>query len=230
MNENAPLHEDSGLGSARCAVTDTRLSGWRLLAARAVVMTVSAVTISLGVYALILWPRLAIPCEDALNSCLLTPEQVAPLSRLGITPVGLTFAIVVLNCIAITLANGVAAMLLWRRSDDAMALLVAVTLVLLPAFFTPMYIPLSGTWHTAATLVNRLGGISFLLLLGLFPSGRFVPRWVWLPLLTLGVIGSGSVRVLDIVVLPIVLGVHRASSVARSIAIVPCPLPHSASR
>lgn len=218
MNQNATLHTHGQPSGERRPTNDTRdtqdmrdmrdtrLSGWRLALARTVVMAVSAVTVGLGVYALALWPRLAVPCEDALNSCLLAPEQVAPLSRLGITPVGLTFAIVVMYCVVIALANGVAALLLWRRSDDAMALLVAVTLVLLPAFFTPMYIALSGEWRIAAEAINRLGGISFLLLLGLFPSGRFAPRWVWIPLLALGVMGSGVAKAPGAVVLPLVLG------------------------
>ncbi len=209
MNQNAPSHERGQPGSGKRGATDTRdarLAGWWLALARIVAMAVIAVTVGLGVYALALWPRLATPCEDALNSCLLAPEQVAPLSRLGITPIGLTLAIVAMYCVVIGLANGVAALLLWRRSDDAMALLVAVTLVLLPAFFTPMYQALSGEWRVAGEVLNRLGGISFLLLLGLFPSGRFAPRWVWLPLLALGVIGSGNGALPVAVVLPLVLG------------------------
>lgn len=168
-----------------------RVSRWWLALARIVVLAVIVVTVGLGVYALALWPGFTAPCEDALNSCLMTPEQVAPLSRLGMTPAGLTFAVVLLNCVVIGLINSVAGLLLWRRSNDAMALLVAMTLVLLPAFFTPMYMPLTGAWHALAELINRLGGISFVLLLGLFPSGRFAPWWVVLPLLALLLFGSG---------------------------------------
>ncbi len=170
---------------------ETRLTGWRLLVTRVVAFSVVAVTVSLGIVALVNWRRLAIPCADALNSCLLTPEQVAPLARLGHTPTDLALGVVILCLMAIVLANGVAALLLWRRSDDAMALLVAVTLVLLPAFFTPMYQSLTGEWHAVAKVINGLGGLSFLLLLGLFPSGRFAPRWIWAPLLAMAFLGSG---------------------------------------
>ncbi|GAC1449642.1 MAG: hypothetical protein PVSMB4_07980 [Ktedonobacterales bacterium] len=173
------------------APSDDRLTGWRLIVARMVAFSVIGVTVLLGIVALVNWRRLAAPCADALNSCLMTPEQVAPLARLGITPTGLALGVVLLCCAAIALSNAVAALLLWRRSDDAMALLVAVTLVLLPAFFTPMYQALSGPWGIAAEAMNRLGGISFLLLLGLFPSGRFAPRWIWVPLLAFAIFGSG---------------------------------------
>ncbi|HEX8997135.1 MAG TPA: hypothetical protein VF812_13990 [Ktedonobacterales bacterium] len=185
---------------------DVRLSGWRLAAARTVVLAISAVTMGLGVYALALWPRLATLCEKPSTACLLAPEQVAPLGRLGITPVGLTLAIVAMYCAVIALTNGVAALLFWRRSDDAMALLVVVTLVLLPAFFSPMYDALTGMWRTAAGVISPLGGISFLLLLGLFPSGRFAPRWVCIPLLALGLFAAVNVGLPSAVALPLVLG------------------------
>lgn len=162
---------------------EAHLRGWRLAVARTVAFSVIGVTVGLGIVALVNWRRLAIPCEDALSSCLMAPEQVAPLARLGLKPTDVALGVVLLCCTAIALANGVAALLLWRRSDDAMALLVAVTLVLLPAFFTPMYQALTGVWRAVGGVMDILGGISVLLLMGLFPSGRFVPRWLWLPVL-----------------------------------------------
>lgn len=206
MNERvtpaAPVRRPNPDDSAR----ETHLRGWRLIVARALAYSVVAVTCTLGIDALLNWRRLAIPCQDALNSCLMAPEQVAPLARLGVTPTGLALGVVVLCGAAILLANGVAALLLWRRSDDAMALLVAVTLVLLPAFFTPMYQALSGVWFTAGKMISDLGGICFLLLVMLFPSGRVVHRWNWIPLLAFGLIFSGWIaNSPTIVVLPTVL-------------------------
>lgn len=185
---------------------EVRLSGWRLASARAVVTVISVVTVGLGIYALVLWPRLATPCADATNTCLFTPEQATSMSHLGVPPIELALGVVMINGIAIVLANSVAALLLWRRSDDAMALLVAVTLILLPAFFTPMYIPLTGVWHQIAAMVNRMAGLSFLLLLGLFPSGRFEPRWIWIPLLVIAAGASGVWgQQPTVIVLPIVI-------------------------
>lgn len=174
----APVIPDPTTGSD--AAHEPSLRGWRLVLARVGAFSVITATVGLGIVALVNWRRLATPCEAALTSCLISPEQVAPLARLGFTPTDVALGVVVLCCAAIALTNGVAALLLWRRSDDAMALLVAVTLVLLPAFFTPMYQALTGGWRVAGGVINSLGGIAFLLLVGLFPSGRFVPRWLWL--------------------------------------------------
>lgn len=210
MNQHTLPPRPVGLADSSRAAIETRDSHmpelWLTLA-RVVVLAVITVTVGFGVYALTLWPRFTAPCADALNSCLMTPEQVAPLSRLGVTPAGLTFAVVLLNCVVIGLINSVAGLLLWRRFNDVMALLVAMTLVLLPAFFTPMYMPLTGVWHSTAEMINRLAGLCFLLLLGLFPSGRFTPWWVVGPLLALATIGSGIGQGMPtVIVLPIALG------------------------
>lgn len=186
--------------------SETRLSGWRLIVARTVAFSVINVTMLLGVIALVNWRRLATPCADAFNTCLMTPEQVAPLARLGITTTGLALGVVLICCAAIALTNAVAALLLWRRSDDAMALLVAVTLILLPAFFTPMYQPLTGVWREVGRVVNGLGGISFLLLVLLFPSGHFAPRWIWAPVASgVAFIFTLGGRLPSAVVVPIIL-------------------------
>lgn len=199
---SAPVPQACSAGLA----SETRLSGWRLLLARVVALSVIGVTVALGIVALVNWRRLATPCEDALNACLMTPEQVAPLARLGITPTGLALGVVLLCCAAIALTNAVAALLLWRRSDDAMALLVAVTLALLPAFFTPMYQALTGVARAASGVLDGLGGISFLLLVMLFPSGRFVPRWIWAPVVaTVTFIFTVGGRLPNTIVLPSIL-------------------------
>lgn len=187
MNDSATLSAPGHRPSAEESVGATRLRGRRLVAARAVVFPLIACTLGLGVYALVYAPRLAIPCSDTITRCILEPQQVAPLGRLGITPAELMVGVVALSCLAIALSNGVAALLLWRRSDDVMALLVALTLVLMPATFTPIFRTLPGVWFTVGALVSTLGFSSLILLLGLFPSGRMVPRWLWLPVLVLAV-------------------------------------------
>jgi hypothetical protein len=54
------------------------------------------------------------------------------MARLGITPHALALAVTVMSYLAILLVCAVAGVLLWRRSDDWMALLVARTLILMP--------------------------------------------------------------------------------------------------
>lgn len=158
----------------------TRLRGWLLVVVRAFVFTIMGLAVGTFVAAL---PgsvtRLATPCADALNTCLIAPQQVAPLARLDITPGALGLAVAVSACLAMLLSGGVAAVLVWRRSDDWMALLVALTLVLIPLALTPVTWGISG----ARQILGYLGLIGLLLLIGVFPSGRFAPRWLWLPVL-----------------------------------------------
>jgi hypothetical protein len=149
-----------------------------------VVFTIIACTVIVGLLALPgLVSLLAVPCADVVNRCLITPAQVAPLAKLDITPSALAVGVVGLTCLSVLLVNGVAAVLLWRRSDDWMALLVVLTLVLLPTSFTPGLRSLTGVWQAVAQALSVVGFLLFIVLLGLFPSGRFVPRWLWLPVL-----------------------------------------------
>jgi hypothetical protein len=163
---------------------DTRLRGWRLVVARTVVFATIGVTVVVGLLALPgLVSLLATPCVDAPNTCVIAPQQVMPLAKLGITPHALALGFVGLTCLSVLLVDGVAAVLIWRRSDDWMVLLVALTLVLLPTTFTPGLQGLTGVWQVAAQALSIAGLFSLILLVGLFPNGRFAPRWLWLPVL-----------------------------------------------
>ena len=180
MRRRAAFRTDPNTASAAQSDDSTRLHGWLLVVVRAVVF--AAVAFTLAIYALALpgfVPRMSVPCNDALNSCLITPEQVAPLAQLGITPYGLAVAVAIISCLAVVLVASVAALLLWRRSDDWMALLVAVTLILMPAVFTPVMQGLPTSLQWLGQLYGTVTFISLYLLIGLFPNGRFVPRWLW---------------------------------------------------
>src|SRR5947209_13311524 len=169
--------------------SDTRLHGWPLFVARLLVFTALTVTTALFVLAL---PDsltyLATPCADPVDQCLIAPAQVAPLARLGITPLALAVAAVALSCLVLLLVDGVAAVLIWRRSNDGMALLVALTLILAPMALTPVLHVLpsrTGVLQGPAGILSAASSLTILLLLVLFPSGRFVPRWLWIPSLVL---------------------------------------------
>jgi hypothetical protein len=170
------------------------LRGWPLLVARLLVFTALAATTLLFVLALLQsLTNLATPCADPENQCLIAPAQVAPLAGLGVTPQALAVTAVALSCLVVLLVDGVAAVVLWRRSNDAMALLVALALILAPMNFTPVLHVVSGRTGILQAPVAILGAassISLLLLVLLFPSGRFVPRWVWIPGLLLLFFGS----------------------------------------
>lgn len=161
----------------------TRLRGRPLIVVRTLAFALVALTLAMYALALPgLTPRLATPCND-LNLCIIAPEQVAPLGRLGITPDALAIGVTALSCLAILLVLSVAAMLLWRRSDDWMALLAAVTLILMPAVLTPISNGLPASFYGISHVFGQAAFLALYLLIGLFPSGRFVPRWLWLVIL-----------------------------------------------
>jgi len=80
---------------------------------------------------------------------------------------------------------GVGALILWRRSGEPMALLVALTLVLLVGSSAPLSVLAAAHPYLelAYDALSFLGSACFFLVLFLFPDGRFVPRWTrWLML------------------------------------------------
>jgi hypothetical protein len=173
----------------------TRIAGWRLMVARGLVLATMIATAGLFVLALPgLVDHLASPCADAVRltgpeRCLITPEMVAPLAGFGLTPAALATVIVICSYLVLLLVEAIAAVVLLRRSNDWMALLVSLTLVLLPPSFTPVLQGLSGIWQLVGQVLATASGVTFFLLLGLFPSGRFAPRWLWAPLSVVIIVG-----------------------------------------
>ena len=117
----------------------------------------------------------------------LTYAEVASLQRLGL-PLGAYAALqitLVLLCAVLYLT--IAALIIWHKSDDWMALLVVVLLVLWPtamvtgAFSLDTYSTLQGS-QFPNPLVNLLTRFGFFLVFFLFPNGRFVSRWTLVPL------------------------------------------------
>src|SRR5579885_2423482 len=127
MSRPAALRASASQTSTAPTDQETRMRGRRLLVARSVIFT--AIAFTLGLYLLAL-PRLSVPCTNELSLCLFYPEQVAPLARLGLTPSSLIVIVIVVSYASILLVCGVAAVLIWRRSDDWMALFLALTLIL----------------------------------------------------------------------------------------------------
>ena len=115
---------------------------------------------------------------------ILRPETVAGLEHLGV-PTGLPAAyLTILDTVTMLGFAGIAVLIFARRSDDWIAMLMALTLVLTamlytaPAFEAPAPVPL-------VAMLCALGEICQLAVIYLFPSGRFVPRWIWILLVPL---------------------------------------------
>ncbi len=79
-----------------------------------------------------------------------------------------------------------AALLVWRRSDDWMALLVSFALISVGVYLVSginLEVSALPGWRWVNLVLANLGSYAFFLLLYLFPDGRFVPRWTrWLVL------------------------------------------------
>src|SRR5690606_28217956 len=75
----------------------------------------------------------------------------------------------------------VALLIFWRRPDDWMALLLSATLATLGSVsFGPANDTLLAahpTWQVVTSPLETMAYISLLLLLLIFPDGKFVPRW-----------------------------------------------------
>jgi hypothetical protein len=82
----------------------------------------------------------------------------------------------------------ISAVLIWRKRVDRMALLVAVMLVFLGPYLISGVNNVVHTWGGVWPWVNivlvNIGCVLFILYLFLFPTGRFVPRWSSLVVLT----------------------------------------------
>src|SRR5436309_12595318 len=162
----------------------TRLSGSSLILARVawVVVVTLLVTLFLAMlppyYTLLQTVCTGAPCGLAQP----TPDSALAIQRLGLSigtyatiPLALTMASAFL-CLA------VGAVIFWRKSDEWMALLVALGVVAIGTVnVTSVLQESSSPWQVLAIVLNILGNGVFFLVFSLFPNGRFVPRWTrWL--------------------------------------------------
>ena len=165
--------------------TETRLHGYWLVLVRLVCLTLSVLTVGLFVADILSYiANLHLLCTGAAelacqNSGQLTPGDVRRLHELGLSlDFYATYTIVITSIFALGYWL-VAAFLFWRKSDDRMALLAAVTLATFPmGFNTPLINALPSPWSFLVQCIRFLGILCLSLFIYLFPSGHFVPRWI----------------------------------------------------
>jgi hypothetical protein len=173
---------------------DTRLHGRRLVLAR--VCWIVIAIFYLGMFAVSLpglVMQLQTTCTSSCADWQLSPDAVRTLQHAGLS-LGdyVSFSLVVVVILTLP-ALAVVALLLWRRSDDWMALLVGLMLLSFgPSSFTNTVV--LSAWFgpvLAANLLSLSDGLNFTitaLTFYLFPDGRFVPRWTrWLMCMGIGV-------------------------------------------
>ena len=124
--------------------------------------------------------ELSTPCPTGICATFErpTPEAVAFYAALGVTPFGYALAVTVLAWAQLLVAAAVA--LLLPRSRSA-GLLVTVTAVLLPVVsatgFGAALATRSAVGQVLAMAAGVVVGVLTPLLFGLFPDGRWHPRW-----------------------------------------------------
>jgi hypothetical protein len=159
---------------------------WGVLVAQAVAMFVLSLP---GYIALLQTLCTSVSCSsEQLSAAALTS-----LEQLGLSLGGYVAFNVALVFIGTLVSYALAVLLVLRRSDDWMALLVALNLVSFAPSSSGNTIMLSQWVGPAfASILSNISGdlslLSLALVFFLFPDGRFVPRWIrWVVFLLIGV-------------------------------------------
>jgi signal transduction histidine kinase len=119
----------------------------------------------------------------------LSVDSARAVRQIGFSPGSYSLVVVAFTAISVLVYMTVVLVIFWHKSDDWMALLVALTL----ATFVQTFGLGGRAWFIFTESVVLLQDITLFLLLVLFPDGRFVPRWMcWFTLvfLPLGVIDT----------------------------------------
>ena len=163
-------------------IPDTRLHGYWLVLARAAWILVVVLSLAVSIADIPLeFTRLHTACVGSSCGQQLTVGIVQELHQLNLSVDFFATYLVVLHFGILLIWVVIALVIFWRRSNDRMALLVALFLVLFPAaqgIGSPdavgaAYPSLQGLTN----ILDNLGYLSLLLFFFLFPDGRFMPRW-----------------------------------------------------
>ncbi len=162
-----------------------RLHGRWLVLGRGVWLALVVLTLTIFFASLPMYlAQLNTPCDG--TTCWysrLSPGQVGALKGIGLSIDVYTGFTVALTLASVGLCLVVSTLIVWRRSDDRMALLVALLLVAFgPIFATGSVVAISSPWQVPNECLYFLALALFMLVFLQFPSGQFVPRWMRLSL------------------------------------------------
>ena len=182
-----------GVSSPPPNATHTRLHGYWLVLIRGVwfalvVFTLGTFFVSLPVYI----AQLQTICTGTYGTTCtylqLSPEQGEVLKGFGLSRGDYAAYTIALTLAMIAVCLVVSTLIVWRRSDDRMALLVALMLVTFGPIFATSTVPASSPLQVPNECLYFLAGTLFVLVFLLFPSGQFVPRWTrWTLVVSLAV-------------------------------------------
>ena len=174
-------HAPTTMTESREQHSYAHLHGRWLLLARGLWLTLVVFTLgilfgSLSVYI----SQLQTPCAGtACSFQQLTPQQAEALKGMGLSLGDYTAFTVALTLATIGMCLVVSTVIVLRRSDDRMALLVALMLVTLGPFAAMFSVSSSPSpWQVPNECLSFLFLALFMLVFSLFPTGRFVPHWI----------------------------------------------------
>jgi hypothetical protein len=186
-------HAPTAMTESRERLSSARLYGRWLMVARGVWITLVILTLaifgaSLPVYIALLQTLCA--GTECVSGALLTPAQAEVLTGIGLSLSDYAAYSVAFTLAIIVVCLGVSTLIVWRRSDDRMALLVALMLVTLgPLSAMTTITARPSAWQVPAACLVYLAIALFVLVLLLFPTGQFVPSFTrWIAVVTLAVL------------------------------------------
>jgi hypothetical protein len=191
------LRAAAGIGEANLgagkpvseAELDLRLSGRRLALVRAAWLAIALFSFIILVAGLYLnYAELQAPCRSSVEDCLgagrLPADRIPALENLGFSPRSWALYFILLYAISSGVWFGAGVLIFARKSDHAMALLIALFLVTFGVTFSEPPDTLAQAapdWWLPVQSIAFVGNVCSGLFAYLFPSGRFVPRWTrWL--------------------------------------------------
>ena len=174
---------------------ETRLQGVWLVIARIGWVVIAG--LSIGLFAVALpsyFAYLHVVNTASPSGYQLAPSDVRELQRLGLSFDFYAWLNISVSVIFLLVYVLVGVVLFWRKSDDRLALLASLSLLLFPfAVSTQVVGTLPPAWTLLVECAEFLGNVCLGLFIYLFPSGQFVPRWTrWL------MVGTGAYWALNI--------------------------------
>jgi hypothetical protein len=174
-------HAPTAMTESRERHSSARLNGRWLLLARGIWITLVVLTLAIFFASLPVYvTQLQTPCAgSACGFQQLTPEQAETLKGIGLFPDFYTAFTLALTLATIMVYLVVSTVIVWRRSDDRMALIVALMLVTFGPFAVIESLSASPSlWQVPNEYLNFLFVSLFQLVFSLFPTGQFVPHWM----------------------------------------------------
>jgi hypothetical protein len=155
------------------------LHGRSLLIARVTWIAVSVLALGLFVVsAPAVFGQYSTVCAEAnCNFWRLEPEDMPALRELNLSLATYAACMFASDAIYTLGFSGIGALIFWRRSNDWMALLASLTLILFGVDAPNILLQDYPGWRFIVTFITYLGNVLFVISFFLFPNGLFVPRW-----------------------------------------------------